>query len=106
MRKPKIAIVVSLIALLSIACAGTVSAAAPNPPNCMGKDMGLWAREGSEEGVTGSATFESGRGWGQFVASQAREDSPFGEANWGQAMTAHLAGVYSDVPGVSCQPPA
>jgi hypothetical protein len=102
----RISIVVSLIALLSIVGAGSASAAAPNPPNCMGKDMGFWAREGSTAGVTGPFTFESGRGWGQFVADQAREDSPFGQDNWGQGMKAHLAGSFYGVPGVTCQPPA
>lgn len=105
MRLLKISIVVSLVALLSIVVAGTVSAAAPNPPNCMGKDMGFWAREGSIAGVTGPATFESGAGWGQFVAQNAPSESPFGEKNWGHAMTAHLAGDFFGVPGVTCQPP-
>lgn len=105
MRKLKTSIAVSLVALLSVAAVGTVSAAAPNPPNCMGKDMGFWAREGSIAGVTGPATFESGVGWGRFVAQNAQSESPFGSENWGHAMTAHLAGDFYGVPGVSCQPP-
>jgi len=103
MRKLKISIAASLIALFSIVAAGTASAAAPNPPNCMGKDMGLWAREGSIAGVTGVADFASGAGWGGFVAQQAQLPSPFGQDNWGHAMTAHLAGDFYGVLGVTCQ---
>jgi hypothetical protein len=102
----KISIVVSLIALLSIMGVGTALAAAPNPPNCMAVDMSTWAREGSIAGVTGDATFTSGSGWGRYVASQAQLPSPFGQDNWGQAMVAHLAGLFWGVPGVTCQPPA
>ena len=80
---------------------GTASAAAPNPPNCMGKDMGLWAREGNS--VFG---FESGSGWGGFVAQNAQAPSPFGQDNFGHAMTAHLAGDFFGLPGITCQPPA
>ena len=81
---------------------GTASAAAPNPPNCMGKDMGLWAREGS-----GFFGFESGSGWGGFVAQNAQDPgSIFGADNLGQAMTAHLAGDFFGLPGITCQPPA
>jgi len=98
----RISIVVSLIALLSIVGAGTAAAAAPNPPNCMGKDMGLWAREGSTAGVTGPATFDSGSGWGGHVAQNARGSA----SDWGQAMVDHLAGDFSGVPGITCQPPA
>lgn len=100
------ATIFALIALLSIVGAGTAAAAAPNPPNCMGKDMGFWAREGSIAGETGAATFTSGSGWGRFVAYQAQLPSPFGQDNWGHAMTAHLAGLFYGVPGVTCQPPA
>lgn len=100
------ATIFALIALLSIVGAGTAAAAAPNPPNCMGKDMGFWAREGSIAGVTGDATFDSGSGWGRFVAQTAQSEDPFGEDNWGQAMVAHLAGLFWGVPGVTCQPPA
>jgi len=99
----RISIVVSLIALLSIVGAGTASAAAPNPPNCMAVDMSTWAREGSTAGVTGPYTFTSGAGWGRFVAQQAQLPSPFGQDNWGHAMTAHLAGDFYGVPGVTCQ---
>lgn len=103
MRKLKFSIVVSLIALLSIMAAGTASAAAPNPPNCMGKDMGLWAREGSSiEDGTGLADFESGAGWGGHVAQNARGSA----GAWGQAMVAHLAGDFWGAPGILCQPPA
>ena len=103
MRKLKISIAASLIALLSIVTAGTASAAAPNPPNCMGKDMGLWAREGSIAGVTSPYSFTSGSGWGRFVAQQAQLASPFGQDNWGHAMTAHLAGDFFGVLGVTCK---
>lgn len=103
MRNLKISIIVSLVALLSIVAAGSVSAAAPNPPNCMGKDMGLWAREGSIAGVTGLEDFDSGVGWGRFVARNAQSESPFGAENWGHAMTAHLAGDFFGVLGVTCQ---
>jgi hypothetical protein len=102
----RISIVVSLIALLSIVGAGTAAAAAPNPPNCMAVDMSTWARDGSTAGVTGPYTFTSGSGWGRFVASQAPLPSPFGQDNWGQAMVAHLAGLFYGAPGVTCQPPA
>ena len=90
MRKVKIWTVASLITVLSLVGAGTASAAPPNPPNCMGKDMGAMAREGGSE-------------WGQFVATNARSDSPFGAENWGQAMVIHLAGGYQDEPGVTCR---
>ena len=96
----RISIVVSLMALLSGVGAGTASAAAPNPPNCMGKDMGLWAREGSVAGVTGFVNFTSGSGWGRFVAQNARTGA------WGPAMVAHLAGDFWPEPGNTCQPPA
>src|SRR3972149_2254812 len=80
---------------------GTASAAAPNPPNYMGKDMGLWAREGNS--VFG---FESGSGWGGFVAQNAQDPgSIFGADNLGQAMTAHLAGGFFGVPDVTWQHP-
>jgi len=102
MRKLKFSIAVSLIAVLSIVAAGTASAAPPNPPNCMGKDMGLWAREGSIEGVTGVADFESGAGWGGYVAENARGSA----GDWGQAMVDHLAGDFWGAPGIICQPPA
>ena len=78
---------------------GTASAEAPNPPNCMAKDMSLWAREGS-----GFFDFTSGAGWGGFVAQNAQDPgSIFGAENLGQAMTAHLAGDFFGVPGVTCQ---
>ena len=80
---------------------GTASAAAPNPPNCMAKDMSLWAREGS-----GFFDFTSGAGWGGFVAQNAQAPSPFGQDNFGHAMTAHLAGDFFGLPGITCQPPA
>jgi len=102
----RISIVVSLIALLSIVGAGTAAAAAPNPPNCMAVDMSTWARDGSTAGVTGPDTFTSGSGWGRFVAYQAQLPSPFGQDNWGHGMTAHLAGLFYGVPGITCQPPA
>jgi len=104
MRKLKILTVGSLIAVFSILGAGAVSAAAPNPPNCMGKDMGLWAREGSTP-TTGPGQFESGSGWGQFTAENAQQDDPFGQETWGHAMTAHLAGAFSEFPGVTCELP-
>lgn len=97
----RISVVVSLIALLSIVGAGTASAAAPNPPNCMGKDMGLWAREGSSiADGTGYADFTSGSGWGRFVAQSARTEA------WGPAMVAHLAGEFGVGLGMTCQSPA
>jgi hypothetical protein len=99
MRKVKISIAVSLITLVSIAAAGPVAAAAPNPPSCMGVDMGTWAREGSTAGVTGPATFDSGSGWGGHVAQNAR----FSAGAWGQAMVDHLAGDFYGVPGITCQ---
>ena len=103
MRKLKFSIAVSLIALLSIGAAGTAAAAPPNPPNCMGKDMGLWAREGSSiEDGTGFADFESGAGWGRFVAQNAQGSA----GAWGQSMVDHLAGDFSELPGITCQPPA
>lgn len=105
MRKLKVLSIGSLIAVFSIVAAGAASAAPPNPPNCMGKDMGFWAREGSIAGETGPATFESGSGWGHFVAQNAQSEDPFGQDNWGQAMTAHLAGDFYGVTGVTCQPP-
>ncbi len=102
----RISIVVSLIALLSIVGTGTASAAAPNPPNCMAVDMSTWAREGSIAGETGDSTFTSGSGWGRFVASQAQLPSPFDQDNWGQAMVAHLAGLFAGGYGITCQLPA
>ena len=97
----RISIVVSLVAVLSILGAGIASAAAPNPPNCMGKDMGLWAREGSSiADGTGYADFTSGSGWGRFVAQSAQTEA------WGPSMVAHLAGVYGVGSGMTCQPPA
>lgn len=103
MRKLKFSIAVSLIALLSIVAVGTAAAAPPIPPNCMGKDMGLWAREGSSiEDGTGFADFESGAGWGGHVAQNARGSAGV----WGQSMVDHLAGDFYGVPGVICQPPA
>lgn len=105
MRKLKISIIASLVVVGSIIGAGSAAAAAPNPPNCMGKDMGYWAREGSIAGVTGVTSFESGVGWGEFVAHNAQSEEPFGEQNWGHAMTAHLAGDFYGLPGVTCQPP-
>lgn len=102
MRKLKFSIAVSMIALLSILAAGTAAAAPPNPPNCMGKDMGLWAREGSSTAAgTGFADFGSGAGWGGFVADNARGSAGL----WGQSMVDHLAGDFHG-PGVTCQPPA
>lgn len=105
MRKLKILTVGGLFVVVSLLSAGAASAAAPNPPNCMGKDMGFWAREGSIAGVTGPATFESGSGWGEFVKLNAQSEQPFGQENWGRAMTAHLAGDFYGVIGVTCQPP-
>lgn len=102
MRKLRIAIAASLIALLSIVGAGTASAAAPNPPNCMAKDMSLWAREGSS-----FFGFTSGAGWGGFLALNAQaQGSLFGQETFGAAMVAHLAGDFYGFPGVTCQPPA
>ena len=104
-------IIVAAVAVLALAVAGlgfgTASAAPPNPPNCMAEDMSLWAREGSIAGVTGVADFESGAGWGGFVAQNAQEPaSLFGQDNFGDAMTAHLRGDFFGLPGVTCQPPA
>jgi len=93
---------VLVVTALSLS-ATAVLAAAPNPPNCMGKDMGFWAREGSIAGQTGDDSFPSGSGWGRFVAGQAQLPSPFGEANWGQAMVAHLAGDFFGGFGITCQ---
>lgn len=102
----RISIVVSLIALLSIVGAGTAAAAAPNPPNCMGKDMGFWAREGSIAGETGDATFTSGAGWGGYVAQNAQaQGSLFGYDTWGHAMKAHLDGAFFGGLGITCKLP-
>lgn len=80
MRKLKISIAMSLIALLSILGAGSVGARErANPHSCMGQDMGGFARE-------------DGQAWGQTVADTAQEEEPFGSENWGQAMVAHLEG--------------
>lgn len=85
---------VLVVTALSLS-ATAVLAAAPNPPNCMGKDMGAWARQ-------------MGSGWGRLtVAVEARAPNPFGDpavTNWGQAMVAHLAGAYYDPSnGITCQ---
>lgn len=96
----RISIVVSLIALLSIVGAGTASAAAPNPPNCMAVDMSTWAREGST-----FFGFTSGAGWGGFIAQNAQDPtSIFGQDTLGHAMVVHLAGGFYGAPGVTCQP--
>ncbi len=98
-------VLVAGIATLTLSLStGTASAEPANPPNCMGTDMGTWAREGSIAGVTGPATFASGSGWGGFVAGLAQSSSPLGADNLGQAMVAHLAGDFYGVPGVTCQP--
>lgn len=93
-------IVAVLFATLMSASAGTASAAPPNPPNCMAVDMGTWAREGST-----AFDFSSGAGWGRYLSTQAKSDSPFGADNLGAAMVAHLAGDFFGVPGVTCEPP-
>ena len=103
MRKIKFWTLASLVTVLSLVGAGAASAAAPKPPNCMGKDMGLWAREGSSiEAGTGFADFEAGAGWGGFVAQNAQGSA----GAWGQSMVDHLAGDFHFLPGVTCQPPA
>jgi hypothetical protein len=79
---------------------GTASAEARPIPNCMGKDMGTWARDGSIAGVTGPATFESGSGWGGFVSQMAQNPN----TNWGQLMVVHLAGGFYGSPGITCAP--
>ena len=68
---------------------GTASAAAPNPPNCMGKDMGGMARA-------------MGSDWGAFVAQHA-QDPTLLNMNWGEAMVFHLAGGFGAP--FSCLPP-
>jgi len=62
----------------------------PDYANCMGKDMGGWARE-------------LGSGWGHLVADEAQGEA-FGAENWGQAMVIHLAGGYYGEEGITCQP--
>ncbi|MEO5705062.1 MAG: hypothetical protein ABIZ52_03420 [Candidatus Limnocylindrales bacterium] len=62
----------------------------PDYANCMGKDMGAWARELRSD-------------WGHLVADEARGEA-FGERNWGQAMVVHLRGGYFGEPGITCQP--
>lgn len=100
MRKVKVSVAMAALSLLSIVGAGTASAAPPNQPNCMGKDMGLWAREGST-----FFGFTSGAGWGAFIAQNAQDPtSIFGADTLGQAMVIHMAGGYFGVPGVTCQP--
>ena len=86
----------AVLVVTALSLSATAVLAAPaNPPNCMGKDMGAWARE-------------SGSGWGSLVAGEARSGAPFGgyfgETNWGQAMVLHLGGAYYGEDGVTCQP--
>ena len=80
---------------------GTASAAARDIPNCMGKDMGCWARDGSSTALgTGWVDFDSGSGWGHHVARSAQDPA----TNWGQEMVKHLAGDFYGYPGISCAP--
>ena len=95
-------IMVAAVAALALAGAGlgfgTAASADPaDPPNCMGKDMGRWAREGNPE-----FGFTSGSGWGHFAAQNAQAEDPFGQENMGQAMVAHLAGEFSALDSVTC----
>lgn len=92
MHSIKRLLLAAVLVVTALSLSATAVLAAPaNPPNCMGKDMGAWARA-------------DGSGWGRFVAEQAQSASPFGATNWGQAMVAHLAGDYYDPPnGITCQ---
>ena len=90
-RSRGIGLVLGVVLVLS-AGAGSVLARdnVPEYANCMGKDMGGWARE-------------LGSGWGHLVADEARGEA-FGERNWGQAMVVHLGGGFYGEEGITCQP--
>lgn len=88
----------AVLVVTALSLSATAVLAAPaNSANCMGKDMGAWARD-------------YGSGWGGLVSGEARSPAPFGgffgETNWGQAMVLHLAGAYytDGQDGITCQP--